>query len=151
MFRSKRVISKWQFCIGPDIIMGWYPCTIKRNNLVSAETRISLWFPDHIDFTEKNTNISGPAIAGHFFTPRYSRDTPRAKKGDNNILFFNLSATLGNLHLLQFENCDSNSRLVVGLDEDDNGKFKLEMDNACPVRMGDYGFLNGFFGTFVSM
>ena len=28
------------------------------------------------------------------------------------------------LHPLQVENCDSNSRLVV--DEDDNGKFRLE-------------------------
>ena len=32
------------------------------------------------------------------------------------------------LHPLQVENCDSNSRIVV--DEDGNGKFRLERDNA---------------------
>ena len=40
------------------------------------------------------------------------------------IIFFNLPPTLNHLHPLQVENCDSNSRLV--LDEDDNGKFRLE-------------------------
>ena len=39
-------------------------------------------------------------------------------------IFFNFSPTLNHLHPLQVENCDSYSRLVV--DEDDNGKFKLE-------------------------
>ena len=38
--------------------------------------------------------------------------------------FFILSPTLNHIHPLQVENCDSNSRLVV--DEDDNGKFRLE-------------------------
>ena len=38
-------------------------------------------------------------------------------------IFFNFSPTSSHLHLLQDENCDSNSRLVV--DEDDNGKFRL--------------------------
>ena len=38
--------------------------------------------------------------------------------------FFRLSPTLSHLHPLQVENCDSNLRLVV--DEDDNGKFRLE-------------------------
>ena len=41
---------------------------------------------------------------------------------------FNFSPTSGHLHPLQVENCDSNSRLVV--DEDDNGKFRLERVNA---------------------
>ena len=36
----------------------------------------------------------------------------------------NFSPTSNHLHPLQVENCDSNSRLVV--DEDDNGKFRLE-------------------------
>ena len=40
------------------------------------------------------------------------------------IIFFNLSPTSSHLHPLQVENCDSNSRLVV--DEDDDGKFRLE-------------------------
>ena len=40
------------------------------------------------------------------------------------VIFINFSPTSNNLHLLQVENCDSNSRLVV--DEDDNGKFRLE-------------------------
>ena len=39
------------------------------------------------------------------------------------VIFFNFSLT-SNHHPLQVENCDSNSRLVV--DEDDNGKFRLE-------------------------
>ena len=38
-------------------------------------------------------------------------------------IFFNLSPTSDHLHPLQ-EKCDSNSRLVV--DDDDNGKFRLE-------------------------
>ena len=39
-------------------------------------------------------------------------------------LFFNFQPTSSHLHPLQVENCDSNSRLVV--DEDDNGKFRLQ-------------------------
>ena len=39
-------------------------------------------------------------------------------------IFFNFSPTACHLHPLQIENCDSNSLLVV--DEDDNGKFRLE-------------------------
>ena len=38
------------------------------------------------------------------------------------VIFFNFPPTSNNLHPLQVENCDSNSRLVV--DEDDNGKFR---------------------------
>ena len=40
---------------------------------------------------------------------------------------FNFSPTSNHLHPLQVENCDSNSRLVV--DDDDNGKFRLERVN----------------------
>ena len=39
-------------------------------------------------------------------------------------IFFIFSTTSSHLHPLQDEKCDSNSRLVV--DENDNGKFKLE-------------------------
>ena len=39
-------------------------------------------------------------------------------------IFIACSPTSNHLHSLQVENCDSNSRLVVG--EDDNGKFRLE-------------------------
>ena len=39
-------------------------------------------------------------------------------------IFFNFSLTSSHLHPLEVENCDSNSRLVV--DEDDNGKFRLD-------------------------
>ena len=42
----------------------------------------------------------------------------------NMAIFFNIPPTSNHLHLLQVENCDSNSRFVV--DEDDNGKFRLE-------------------------
>ena len=43
------------------------------------------------------------------------------------VIFFNFSPTSSHLHQLQVENRDSNSRLVV--DEDDNGKFRLERVN----------------------
>ena len=43
-------------------------------------------------------------------------------------LFCNFYTTSNHLHPLQVENCDSNSRLVV--DEDDNGKFRLERVNS---------------------
>ena len=39
-------------------------------------------------------------------------------------IFFTFSPTSSHLHPLQVENCDSNSQLLV--DEDDNGKFRLE-------------------------
>ena len=39
-------------------------------------------------------------------------------------MFFNFPPTSNHLHSLQVGNCDSNSRLVV--DEDDNDEFKLE-------------------------
>ena len=39
-------------------------------------------------------------------------------------IFFPFSPTSNLLYSLQVENCDSNSRLVV--DEDDNGKLRLE-------------------------
>ena len=45
----------------------------------------------------------------------------------NNSIFFHLSPTLSHFHPLQVENCDSNSRRVV--DEDDNGKFRLQRVN----------------------
>ena len=44
-------------------------------------------------------------------------------------IFFNFSPPSNHLHALQVENRDSNSRLVVG--EDDNGKFRLEWVNPC--------------------
>ena len=40
------------------------------------------------------------------------------------VIFFNFKTTSNHLYPLQVENCDSNLRLVV--DEDDNGKFRLE-------------------------
>ena len=46
---------------------------------------------------------------------------------------FNFSPTSSHLHPLQVENCDSNSRLVV--DEDDNGKLRLERVNSILVTM----------------
>ena len=45
----------------------------------------------------------------------------------NNSIFFHLSPTSSHFHPPQVENCDSNSRLVV--DEDDNGKLRLERVN----------------------
>ena len=46
---------------------------------------------------------------------------------NNENFFLQVSPNSSHLHLLQVENCDSNSRLVV--DEDDNGKFGLERVN----------------------
>ena len=48
-------------------------------------------------------------------------------------IFFIFSPTSNHLHSLQVENCDSNSRLVV--DEDDNGKLRLEKVNPCHVKL----------------
>ena len=45
-----------------------------------------------------------------------------------NNIFFHLRPTSSHLYSLQVENCDSNSWLVV--DEDDNGKFKIERGKA---------------------
>ena len=42
-------------------------------------------------------------------------------------IFFTFSPKANHLRPLKVENCDSNSRLVV--DEDDNGKFRLERVN----------------------
>ena len=39
-------------------------------------------------------------------------------------IFFNFSPTASHLYPLQAESCDSN--LQLALDEDDNGKFRLE-------------------------
>ena len=60
-------------------------------------------------------------------------------------IFFNFSTTSNHLHPLQVENCDSNSRLVV--DEDDNGKFRLERVNlalcGCLCRPAFVGDIDG--------
>ena len=50
-------------------------------------------------------------------------------------IFLIFSPTSNHLHPLQVENCDSNSRIVV--DEDDNGRFRLER-----VRTKMTGFQN---------
>ena len=42
-------------------------------------------------------------------------------------IFFNFSPTSSHFHPPQVENCDSNSQLVV--DENDNGRFRLERVN----------------------
>ena len=49
-------------------------------------------------------------------------------------IFFNFSLNSSHIHPLQVENCDSNSRLVV--DEDDNGKFRLERVNSSMYKRG---------------
>ena len=47
--------------------------------------------------------------------------------------YFYVPPTSSHLHPLQVENCGSNSRLVV--DEDDNGKFRLERVKALHYKM----------------
>ena len=57
----------------------------------------------------------------------------------NNSIFFHLSPTstcLSHFHPLQAENCDSNSWLVV--DEDDNGKFRLERVNSINTKINQF-------------
>ena len=49
------------------------------------------------------------------------------------ISFFYSPPTSSRFHPLQVENCDSNSRLVV--DEDDNGKFRIERVNGGIVEL----------------
>ena len=56
----------------------------------------------------------------------------------NMAIFFNFSPTSNHLHSLQVENCDSNSRLVV--DEDDNGKFRVERVNLVNVYLCSNNF-----------
>ena len=58
-------------------------------------------------FYNENFNKNGLPILGQYLA-----------------IFFNFSPTLNHLHPLQVENCNSNSRLVV--DEDDNGKCRLQ-------------------------
>ena len=50
------------------------------------------------------------------------------------VIFFTFSPTSNHLHPLQVENCDSDSRLVVG--EDDNSEFKLERVNLQHMWLG---------------
>ena len=57
--------------------------------------------------------------------------------------FFNFPPTLNHLHPLQVENCDSNSRLVV--DEDDNGKLRLERVKALTYFCVNHGYQRFFF------
>ena len=47
--------------------------------------------------------------------------------------FFHLLPTSRDFHSLQVENCGSNSRIVV--DEDDNGKFRLERVNSYSAKI----------------
>ena len=54
-------------------------------------------------------------------------------------IIFDFQPTSIHLHPLQVENCDSNSRLVV--DEDDNGKFRLERVKVTLVLKGFRGIL----------
>ena len=58
-------------------------------------------------------------------------------------IFFNYVPTSNHLHPLQVQvqNCDSNSRLVV--DEDENGKFRLERVKQPSPRRAAYCILHG--------
>ena len=49
------------------------------------------------------------------------------------LSLFHLSPTSSYHYPLQVENCDSNSRLVVG--EDGNGKFRLERVNSLSTKL----------------
>ena len=58
-------------------------------------------------------------------------------------IFFNFPLTSSYLHPLQVENCYSNSRLVV--DEDDNGKFRLETVKSLYILEMKSGFKHPIF------
>ena len=58
-------------------------------------------------------------------------------------IFFNFQTKSSHLHPQQVENCGSNSRLVV--DEDDNGKFRLETVN---YQIPILGMVHVFLGQF---
>ena len=59
----------------------------------------------------------------------------------NMAIFSNFLPTTNRLHLLQVENCDSNSRLVIN--EDDYSKFRLERVKATMRRMTYDIYLSG--------
>ena len=71
-----------------------------------------------------NTSFYIPENRLNIPTIRGYRTKISTKLVDQYIIFVNFQTTANHLHPLQVDNCDSNSRLVV--DEDDNGKFRLE-------------------------
>ena len=62
----------------------------------------------------------------------------------NMAIFFNFSLTSSHLHPLQVENC-GNSRLVV--DEDDNGKVRIERVNQHHSVPIGYAYYRAIFAT----
>ena len=81
------------------------------------------------------TGFSGERVKASFHIPENRLNIPTTRGSQMNFsmemidqymaIFFNFSPTSSHLRPLQVENCDSNSQLVV--DEDDKGKFRLEM------------------------
>ena len=59
-----------------------------------------------------------------FWFPLFKQKSFSVVAVNNNAIIFHLPHTSNHLHSLQVKNCDSNYRLV--LNEDDNGKFRLE-------------------------
>ena len=59
------------------------------------------------------------------------------------VIFFTFSPPSSHLHPLQVDNCDRNLQLVV--DEDDNGKFRLEKVGLMiiEIKMSPKQFLSG--------
>ena len=90
--------------------------------------------------------LSSRCIKASFYIPE-NRLNSRTARGLRKKIFMklfyqymtilvNLSPSSSHLNPLQVGNCDSNSRLVV--DEDDNGKFRLERVKAVTAACGLY-------------
>ena len=84
-------------------------------------------------FTSLETDLT-------FLTTKGFRSNISMKLAYQYIVIFTFSLTSNQLHPLHVENCDSNSRLVV--DEDDNGKFKLERVNNLQTAFNPLYLLN---------
>ena len=105
--------------------------SIIRGNDVSSEC-----YQPGSDLSINLINLLSPhdALKHHFTSLKNRLNFPTTKGFRTKIsmklvyqyllIFFNFPPTSNHLYPLQVENCDSNSRLVV--DEDDNGKLRLE-------------------------
>ena len=87
---------------------------------------------------------SSRCIKASFYIPENTLNLPTTSGFRTKIsmtISLNFLPTSNHFHPLQVENCDSNSRLIV--DEDDNGKFRLEMVKAlkfCCINHVDWRF-----------
>ena len=118
------------------MLLGWLPLWIllflnnfrKSQNFTWTVRRITPFYKITLPFKPSRcikTSFYTTENTLDFFTAKgFRRQISRKLFYEYIVIFFNLSPTSNHIHPLLVENCDSNSRLVV--DEDDNGKFRLE-------------------------